>query len=167
MSKVSQSFQKLKTYCEAENFAGWDPYDGLNSKVFQDKVMAMNKSGETSKFKNHFNASIYKMIMDGAETLDPVIDHELDIYIDDYFSWKPVIGYTYKSTKTIFVNTRYFDKRSTKLVGSNILHEYGHKLGFEHDFNRTARRPYSICYQLSKIYKQCHDQIFLNIQQDL
>jgi len=29
------SFQALKTYCEAQNFAGWDPYDGLNSKVFQ------------------------------------------------------------------------------------------------------------------------------------
>lgn len=29
------SFLKLKTYCESQNFAGWDPYDGLNSKVFQ------------------------------------------------------------------------------------------------------------------------------------
>lgn len=35
MSEVIQSFQKLKTYCETENFEGWDPYDGLNSKVFQ------------------------------------------------------------------------------------------------------------------------------------
>ncbi len=29
------SFNKLKYYCEAQHFAGWDPYDGLNSKVFQ------------------------------------------------------------------------------------------------------------------------------------
>lgn len=29
------SFKKLKQYCEAEGFKGWDPYDGLNSKVFQ------------------------------------------------------------------------------------------------------------------------------------
>lgn len=29
------SFKRLKTYCEAENFKGWDPYDGMNSKVFQ------------------------------------------------------------------------------------------------------------------------------------
>lgn len=28
------SFQQLKSYCEAQNFAGWDPYDGLNSKMF-------------------------------------------------------------------------------------------------------------------------------------
>ncbi len=30
-----ESFFKLKSYCEAENFSGWDPYDGLNSKLFQ------------------------------------------------------------------------------------------------------------------------------------
>lgn len=31
----SKSFLALKSYCEAENFAGWDPYDGLNSKLFR------------------------------------------------------------------------------------------------------------------------------------
>jgi hypothetical protein len=30
-----QSLIKLKDYCEKENFKGWDPYDGLNSKIFQ------------------------------------------------------------------------------------------------------------------------------------
>ena len=29
------SLKKLKKYCEDEGFKGWDPYDGLNSKVFQ------------------------------------------------------------------------------------------------------------------------------------
>ncbi|MGS2725186.1 delta-aminolevulinic acid dehydratase [Psychroserpens sp. BH13MA-6] len=33
--KVTSSFLKLKTYCEDEKLKGWDPYDGLNSKVFQ------------------------------------------------------------------------------------------------------------------------------------
>lgn len=30
-----ESFIRLKNYCESEDFKGWDPYDGLNSKVFQ------------------------------------------------------------------------------------------------------------------------------------
>jgi hypothetical protein len=34
-NSVIQSFNKLKNYCEHEQFKGWDPYDGLNSKVFQ------------------------------------------------------------------------------------------------------------------------------------
>ena len=29
------SLIRLKQYCEAEGYKGWDPYDGLNSKVFQ------------------------------------------------------------------------------------------------------------------------------------
>tara|TARA_Y100001954_G_C15810109_1_gene604735 strand:- start:2005 stop:3204 length:1200 start_codon:yes stop_codon:yes gene_type:complete len=34
MNNTISSFVSLKKYCEDENFAGWDPYDGLNSKVF-------------------------------------------------------------------------------------------------------------------------------------
>jgi hypothetical protein len=30
-----ESFNKLKDYCEREGFKGWDPYDGLNSSLFQ------------------------------------------------------------------------------------------------------------------------------------
>jgi len=30
-----ESFLKLKAYCEEEKYKGWDPYDGLNSKILQ------------------------------------------------------------------------------------------------------------------------------------
>lgn len=33
--KIINSFTKLRKYCENENFKGWDPYDGLNSRIFQ------------------------------------------------------------------------------------------------------------------------------------
>lgn len=32
---ILKSFCALKTYCEREEFKGWDPYDGLNSRLFQ------------------------------------------------------------------------------------------------------------------------------------
>ena len=31
---IQDSFLKLRYYCERKDFSGWDPYDGLNSKVF-------------------------------------------------------------------------------------------------------------------------------------
>lgn len=31
---VEKSFNDLKQYCERQNFKGWDPFDGLNSKLF-------------------------------------------------------------------------------------------------------------------------------------
>lgn len=34
-TEILDSFVKLKEYCEKEEYKGWDPYDGLNSKVFQ------------------------------------------------------------------------------------------------------------------------------------
>ncbi|HNM34933.1 MAG TPA: hypothetical protein PKI98_08595 [Chitinophagaceae bacterium] len=34
-SNFENSFSKLQQYVEEENYKGWDPYDGLNSKVFQ------------------------------------------------------------------------------------------------------------------------------------
>ena len=32
---INKSLISLKSYCEKEQFKGWDPYDGLNSKVFR------------------------------------------------------------------------------------------------------------------------------------
>ncbi|MGN6196977.1 MAG: hypothetical protein ACTHOB_18695 [Ginsengibacter sp.] len=41
--KVIQSFKKLEGYCEQENYEGWDPYDGLMSKVFRGLPILPNK----------------------------------------------------------------------------------------------------------------------------
>ena len=35
MINITNSFHKLKDYCESQDYKGWDPYDGLNSKLFQ------------------------------------------------------------------------------------------------------------------------------------
>ncbi|WP_324721856.1 delta-aminolevulinic acid dehydratase [Salinimicrobium sp. HB62] len=33
--KIEKSFQDLQLFCEKEEYKGWDPYDGMNSKLFQ------------------------------------------------------------------------------------------------------------------------------------
>ncbi len=38
MSNLIASFQKLRGYCEAEEYKGWDPYDGLNSRILQARL---------------------------------------------------------------------------------------------------------------------------------
>ncbi|MDP4208600.1 MAG: pectate lyase [Bacteroidota bacterium] len=35
MDTIESSFLRLKKYCEEECFRGWDPFDGLNSRIFQ------------------------------------------------------------------------------------------------------------------------------------
>ncbi|MBD5305370.1 MAG: delta-aminolevulinic acid dehydratase [Bacteroides sp.] len=34
MNRIVESLAKLQKYCESEDFKGWDPYDGLNSRIF-------------------------------------------------------------------------------------------------------------------------------------
>ena len=41
--KISASFNALKNYCIQEDFKGYDPYDGLNSRVFQ-AIPLINKN---------------------------------------------------------------------------------------------------------------------------
>lgn len=40
---AKKSFLKLKLFCESQDFKGWDPYDGLNSKLFN-KTPFLKKS---------------------------------------------------------------------------------------------------------------------------
>lgn len=43
MVSAKQSLNKLISYCEKEQYKGYDPYDGLNSKLFQSLPMLPNK----------------------------------------------------------------------------------------------------------------------------
>jgi hypothetical protein len=42
MRDIFESFATLRSWCEAERFKGWDPYDGLNSRIFQ--ILPLRKS---------------------------------------------------------------------------------------------------------------------------
>ena len=43
MHQVEQSFTNLKQYCEKNRFKGWDPYDGLNSLLFENSPLKYSK----------------------------------------------------------------------------------------------------------------------------
>ena len=44
MNRVAESLSKLQEYCEAEDFKGWDPYDGLNSRIFNAVPLLKNSA---------------------------------------------------------------------------------------------------------------------------
>lgn len=124
--------------------------------------------GEKSQFKDALPEEIYLHLRRGAEVLSPKNDFIWQIEIDDYFSLKRVIGYTLQNIKTIFVNTRYYDKFGSKKIGSNICHEQGHKLGFKHDFWNTKNRGNSLCYLLNEVYEEVWEIMFgTNSERDL
>tara|TARA_Y100000296_G_C5180060_1_gene263712 strand:+ start:32042 stop:32659 length:618 start_codon:yes stop_codon:yes gene_type:complete len=133
----------------------------VNHPQFKDEILKANFFGETSQFKNKTNLEIYKHIISGSESLKPEIDNEADILQGAFKPkwWKrDPIGYTYRNVLEQWMNLQYLRVSPVSKLASNMFHEWLHKMGFDHDFKATSRRPYSVCYQgnkiLEKIYKQ-------------
>lgn len=42
-NKIHHSMEKLRGYCEREQFKGWDPYDGLNSLIFRYSPLKLSR----------------------------------------------------------------------------------------------------------------------------
>lgn len=132
----------------------------INSDEFKKNFLAINHlPGELSIWKDATITAIFNYLMNGSETLDPTEDNELDLFVDDYYTFKNVVGHTYETDRYIYANIKYFDVNSSKNIGSFFLHEYGHKKGFSHDFRATARRKYSLCYWMNYIYEKTWDEI--------
>lgn len=128
----------------------------INSVEFREAVIGHTYKEEQTYVQNDglSNEEIYEKIMLGAETLRPIENRVMDLEIELYYSRKKVIGYTYPNVSKFWVNTRYFNTNSHSDVVGNVVHEWLHKLGFEHDFKRTARRPYSVPYAVGKIMRE-------------
>ena len=95
------------------------------------------------------NREVYEKIMSGAETLYPEIDNEADMFLRiDRHNKRGVLGYTYPNSKFQYIYNWFFKKATYKQIAGSLVHEYCHKQGFIHDFKRTARRPYSVPYQV-------------------
>lgn len=138
----------------------------LASDHFQDALHSVisrsnNLEGELSTWKNATLKEIYENLL-GMENGQG----HIHLTLHTYYTAKRVIGYGYKNTTDIYLNTKYLgsyqvdDLEDLKKVGSNLTHEHGHDCGFEHDFNATARRKNSIAYLLNDAYEIAFERIF-------
>src|SRR5690606_33404146 len=75
------------------------------------------------------NSSIYQHILSGNERLSPARNNAMDVEVELYYADNTTIGYTYPSTRRIWVNRKYFDTNSASYVAGNLFHEWLHKLG--------------------------------------
>ena len=122
----------------------------VNSTEFKDRVLTYKFSSAAGLT----NEQIYNLIMSGKEVLSPTEDHEIDIDIMMYYSIKGVIGYTYPNVLRTWVNRRFFKNFSSANIAGNLIHEWAHKVGFDHDFFNTKQRPYSVPYALGYLVEE-------------
>lgn len=133
----------------------------INSVEFKEKVLAHEYKGKKgfAGITKLTNEQVYQMILDGAETLQPEVDSEIDLPVIFYYANNGTVGYTYPSKQQIWVNKKFFVKNTLGKVAGNLAHEWCHKLGFKHDKSRTARRKYSVPYAVGYIVKDIVDNM--------
>lgn len=104
------------------------------------------------------NQQIYDTLMASRETYlnntDLIAHLNLTLYSPPFYKKWSVVGYGYPGKPQIFMNQNYFNSYSVADVAGNIAHEWTHKLGFDHDYNRTPNRPYSVPYAIGCIVEK-------------
>ncbi len=163
--------QPLKVNIQSARYFSQSEYDKLmaaqkliekviNGAEFKNRVLNFTYNGQTTFVQNNgmTNQQIYDYMMTGAEMYptqtpaDSLMDFDLELYTSSWFG-RGTLGYTDTSTKTIHMNTRFYDGAGPADVAMNLTHEWLHKMGFDHDSNRTARRDYSVPYAIGYIMR--------------
>ncbi len=134
----------------------------LNTPEFKEAILNFSYQGKLGFIQNNgkSNLEIYEALMAGAEQFpsprpaDGVADMRLSIYTPPF--WKPIsraIAFTSPSDPFLHVYNRYYNNASIADISNTVIHEWTHKMGFDHDFNATPERPYSVPYGVGGIVK--------------
>jgi hypothetical protein len=130
----------------------------LNSREFRDGVMSATYAGKQGYASDSRSpAEVYATIRAAKENFTSTSDSEVDLNVRlESFGWagRHVVGYTTHSSDTLTTNRRFFSAYSPAEVAGHLGHEWLHTLGFEHDSNRTARRPDSVPYEVGYLIER-------------
>lgn len=121
----------------------------VNSAEFRQSVVS--KKFSTTKLTGQ---QIYDKMMTGAETLSPEVDYEFDVNVEIYEKNNSTVGYTYETSIQTWINRKFFKNFSIGEIAANMLHEWLHKMGFDHasakDYNSV---PYWTGYLVRDMVK--------------
>jgi len=129
----------------------------FSSAEFREEILNHEFQGERSFHMNRglSNLEIYHLILSGMENLYPYDNNSMDVEIELYSDYESnVLGFTRPDTHRIWMNRKYFNQHSHGELASNLVHEWLHKLGFEHEKEKSAQRRYSVPYAIGYIIKE-------------
>jgi len=110
------------------------------------------KNGDNFRWNNGLSSEeIFDKIMSGAETLDPSHDKEIDIHLKvDRRNKRGVVGYTYPNTKWQWIYKWVLRSYDEYDIAGNLLHEWCHKIGFDHEYRFSPLREFTVPYALGR-----------------
>lgn len=128
----------------------------IGSETFRTKVLNFMYNGK-KQFNNNnglTNSQIYTKILNGMENFLKTNNNTMDLNIKVYYENSSTVGYTTPSSSYINMNTKFFNSYTSNQVARNMMHEWLHKLGFDHATYYSPSRDYSVPYALGKIMEQ-------------
>lgn len=97
-----------------------------------------------------------KSDLTNQEIYDKIINANLTVPVHYYYKrFSSVVGYREPPDPDIYFNRKFHDYYSACDTASNAFHEWSHTLGFDHPFNPTNDRGYTVPYSLNTVVEQC------------
>jgi hypothetical protein len=128
----------------------------VGTEEFRKRVLDHTWNGVKTYVDNrgHSNLTIYNNILDGGESLQPTKNNTMDMEVELYYANNSTVGYTYPNTRRIWVNQKFFDQYNVASVANNLMHEWLHKLGYDHAQTWSTSRDFSVPYGVGRIVGQ-------------
>jgi hypothetical protein len=140
--KIFQAAQLIKRVIATKEFR-----ESVLNHTWDGKQQFVNNKGLT-------NLEIYNLLLEASEAYNPVKNNVLDAELELYFEANKTIGYTFPTSRRIWMNKKYFDKYTPIQVADNLVHEWMHKLGFEHSSTWSKERDHSVPYAIGYIVEE-------------
>lgn len=134
----------------------------IASEEFKDRVLNFTYNGQRAFVDNRglTNEQIYKKILEGSESMNPGNNYRMDVELELYYQATTTIGYTYPNTTRIWMNTKYFNNYTPVSVSDNLMHEWMHKLGFDHAASYSPSRDFSVPYGIGYLVEELAAQYY-------
>jgi hypothetical protein len=127
----------------------------LNSQRFKEKFLKLKLTSS----EGLSNLEVYEKLMSGYDEISKESDRDIDVYAEMYYKNNRVVGYTSPSTRKTYVNRKFFQNYDTADVACNLVHEYLHKVGFDH---KSAKEHSSVPYAIGYLVEGCIRELWLN-----
>ncbi len=107
------------------------------------------------------NEQVYAHNWNGNETrpAQTQVDNECDMEIEFYYANNSTVGYTYGTSKRVWVNTKFYDTFKPSQASGNLIHEWNHKLGYGHETGSSNYRPYTVPYGVGYIMRDINSSL--------
>lgn len=132
------------------------------SHEFKQKILNHRFQGRRSFYMNKglTNGQIYRRILSGVERIYPYRNNAMDVEVELYSDFQSrVLGFTRPGTRRIWMNTKYFNRHSRSELAGHLMHEWLHKLGFDHERKSSPYRKHSVPYAIGYIVKKIAREI--------